>query len=194
MQAPSDITVFIGRFQPFHNGHLCIVRQALGMAQRVVMVLGSSYASSSRKNPFSWQERAALVQQALSPAERARVDFLPLHDYRDDSQWVQAVRAGVHQLAQQQLGLNVPRVALIGHFKDDSSYYLRYFHEWKLVSVPRNSPIDASHIRNAWLASTMENMPATLAAFADDAPASTLQFLLDWSRTPAFAALQQQAL
>lgn len=191
MQDPADIAVFIGRFQPFHNGHLCIVRQALDLAQRVVLVLGSSYSPSTRKNPFSWHERAALVRQALSPVEADRVDFLPMNDYRDDALWVQAVRQGVHQLAAQQLGLPSPRITLIGHFKDDSSYYLRYFDDWKLVSVPRNSTIDASHIRNAWLASTPQNMATAMAHFAGDAPASTLQFLLDWSHTPAFAALQQ---
>ena len=35
-----DALVFIGRFQPFHNGHKAVVEAALEKAKEVIVVVG----------------------------------------------------------------------------------------------------------------------------------------------------------
>lgn len=187
-----DAAVYIGRFQPFHNGHLALVRQALALAPRLIVVLGSANAPCSAKNPFTWQERAELICSALDPDARSRTEFLPIVDVGNEPLWVAHVRQGVEALVGQSAAHHPAHIGLIGHFKDESSYYLRQFAPWELISVPRHTGIDASHIRQAWLTSTVQDMPHTLSRFRDDAPASTLDFLLAWSRTPAFAQLQSE--
>jgi cytidyltransferase-like protein len=65
-----DTAILIGRFQPLHNGHLALLLDALSAARQVIVVLGSAHAARSPRNPFTWQERAALLHDALPEADR----------------------------------------------------------------------------------------------------------------------------
>lgn len=188
-QQPIDIAVYIGRFQPLHNGHLALLRQALDVAPQVVVVIGSAHQARTPKNPFTWQERAEMIRLALPAADRARVRFLPVRDHYDEAKWVVAVRQGV-QAAAEQAGLgHRPAVALIGHFKDATSAYLQQFGGWTLRSVERASPVDAEHIRGAWLGNAGKDLEATLSALASVAPSTTLDFMRAWSCLPFYPAL-----
>jgi len=74
----------VGRFQPFHNGHKALVREALGRGATVVIALGSSNAKPGLRNPFSNAERRRMVEAAF-PAECASgavtvVEVPDLHD------------------------------------------------------------------------------------------------------------------
>ena len=188
-QTPADIAVYIGRFQPFHNGHLALLRHALDAAPMVVVVIGSAHQARTPKNPFTWQERVEMIRLALTEAERNRVRFLPVRDHYDEARWVAAVKSGV-QAAADQAGLGTrPAVALIGHFKDATSAYLQQFSGWSLRSVERASPVDAVHIRNAWLGCAGSDLNAGLRALASVAPATTLDFMQAWSSLPFYPAL-----
>ena len=188
-QQPLDIAVYIGRFQPLHNGHLALLRQALAVAPHVVVVIGSAHQARTPKNPFTWEERAEMIRLALSEADRARVRFLPVRDHYDEAKWVAAVQHGV-QLVAEQAGLgHRPAVALIGHFKDATSAYLQQFGGWTLRSVERASPVDAVHIRGAWLGSAGKDLDASLSALASVAPATTLDFMRAWSSLPFYPML-----
>lgn len=57
-QHATDVAVLIGRFQPFHRGHVVLLQRALVSAPTVVLVLGSSFQARNAKNPFTWEERA----------------------------------------------------------------------------------------------------------------------------------------
>ena len=70
-----DWSVYIGRFQPFHLGHLALLQRALSLAPRCVVVLGSAHQARTPKNPWTWQERAEMIRLALSAADRDRVQF-----------------------------------------------------------------------------------------------------------------------
>ena len=48
--------VFIGRFQPFHNGHLGVVQHGLSIAEQLIIVVGSIGSAPTIKNPFWWEE------------------------------------------------------------------------------------------------------------------------------------------
>jgi len=95
---PHDFAVLIGRFQPFHNGHLSLLKLALDAAPHVVVVIGSAFQALSPKHPFSWQERAEMIRHAVPEAERARLRFVPVRDYFDEMRWVDAVRREVAQV------------------------------------------------------------------------------------------------
>jgi bifunctional NMN adenylyltransferase/nudix hydrolase len=178
--------VVIGRFQPFHHGHLALLRAALAQAERVVVVLGSAHQARSPRHPFSWGERAEMLRLALEEPERARIDFLPLRDLYDETRWVQAVRAGVRQLSGSDEAL------LIGHFKDATSSYLRQFSPWQLHSLPRQHAVDATDLRAALLEATPEDLDAVLASWVDQVPASTRAFVAAWARLPYLAALRRE--
>lgn len=184
-----DTAILIGRFQPVHAGHLALLQHGLAQAREVIIVLGSAFAARSPKNPFTWQERAAMLRDALPAADRERLRFLPVRDRYDEPAWVQDVRLGVARM------LPTPseqRVALVGHFKDASSNYLRRFPGWTLLDLPRQGSMDATAIRDAYWAATPGTVSAALAPLAQDMPPSTLRFLHDFATLPAYAALQEE--
>ncbi len=187
-----ELAVYVGRFQPFHHGHLALLRQALAVAPRCVLVIGSAHQARTPKNPFSWEERAEMVKLALTEDERSRVHFLPVRDYYDEARWVRAVRTGVDALIASVSQARASRVALVGHFKDATSDYLRSFPGWSVVSVDRVSAADGTHLRDAIFSCAAQALEPTLAALVDQAPPTTLDFLRAWVALPYFEAVAQE--
>ena len=69
-QNQPDIAVPVGRFQPFHSAHLALLRRALDVAPRVVVVIGSAHPARTPKNPFTWSDRAVSSSSARRPISR----------------------------------------------------------------------------------------------------------------------------
>ncbi len=61
MHRDYSVAVIIGRFQPFHNNHLKLVEQGLEIADKVLILVGSAYAVRTPKNPFTFEERKAMI-------------------------------------------------------------------------------------------------------------------------------------
>ncbi len=186
MRPHADVAVVIGRFQPFHLGHLALVREALARAPRVVVVLGSAHQARSPRHPFSAAERTEMLRLSLPEAERARVDVLPLRDLYDETRWVQAVREGVQRLT------GTDNALLVGHFKDATSDYLRRFAPWQLLSLPRQHRVDATDLRAALFESEPEALDAVLASWVDQVPPSTRDFVRAWAHLPYLVALRRE--
>jgi len=75
-----EFGVVIGRFQPFHNAHLDLVRFALKEAQKLIIVLGSVNAARDTMNPFSGEQRCSMIRNSLSAEENGRVEFIYAKD------------------------------------------------------------------------------------------------------------------
>ena len=167
-----DALVFIGRFQPFHNGHKAVIEAALEQAKEVVVVVGSSFAARNIRNPFTFQERKAMIE-AVFPNETAsmyntfgalqqgpRLHIVPVSDYPyDDNKWVNAIQKIVDETIP-----HAQDVGLIGHSKDSTSYYLNIFPRWKNhVEVEDVGGINATDIRNCLFGNcdfaALDNMP-----------------------------------
>jgi len=182
-----DATVLIGRFQPVHQGHLALVHEALARAPQVIIVLGSAHQARSPKNPFTWQERAAMLREALPETERHRLTILPVRDHYNEPLWAHAVQQAVAVHTGPQA-----RIALVGHFKDASSSYLAAFPGWSLIRMPRQGRMDAQAIRDAYFGATPDTLDAALAPLADGVPAATRRWLSAFSHTPQYAHLQEE--
>jgi len=61
--------LFIGRFQPFHNGHLAMARRILQDHGELIIGIGSAQYSHTGENPFTAAERFEMIHRALD-AER----------------------------------------------------------------------------------------------------------------------------
>ena len=183
----ADVAVVIGRFQPFHNGHLALLQRGLAIAPRCVVVLGSAHQARTPKNPFTVDERAEMIRLALPEADRARIHFLPQRDCYDDRRWQHQVHQAVAALAGA-----AARIALVGHFKDARSEYLLGFSGWTLVKAERAEGADGTHLRDALFGAAPGALDATLAALVGQAPPSTLQFLRAWAALPYLAPLAEE--
>lgn len=141
-----DYLVFIGRFQPFHLAHLQTIEIALQRSAQVVLALGSAQNERNIKNPFSALEREQMILANFSETEQQRIKFVHVIDVYNDKKWVQLLKDVVNQVIQPSA-----KVGLIGHFKDDSSYYLRLFPEWQLVELDSlKDSISATPLREAF--------------------------------------------
>lgn len=139
-----DLLAFLGRFEPFHLGHASVVRQALLLAERVLILIGSQRASCSMKNPFSFAEREALIRMTLTAEENRRVAIEGIEDYYDNGRWKRVVAGLVSRHAGEG-----QRVGHIGHRKDGSSDYLDLFPDG-FVEAGNATSFDATTIRRAW--------------------------------------------
>lgn len=86
--------LFIGRFQPFHKGHLATVRFALGRVDQLVVVVGSAQKSHEPKNPFTAGERIRMIKRALDSEKEIdpkSILIIPVPDVDVHSLWTQQV-------------------------------------------------------------------------------------------------------
>lgn len=85
--------VYVGRFQPFHLGHLDAIKRVLDEVEEIVVVIGSAQYSHNVNNPFTAGERLVMVRNALEEAEVdfARVWVVPVPDVHLHMMWVAAV-------------------------------------------------------------------------------------------------------
>ncbi len=80
--------LLIGRFQPFHNGHLSAIKHLLKKSGEVVLVVGSSEDFMSPENPFTAGERLEMLRSAFSKSDLSRLIIVPVRDVNDNSIWV----------------------------------------------------------------------------------------------------------
>lgn len=186
LPAPYDAVVYIGRYQPFHTGHLALLLQALLMGATVIVVIGSAGAERSLKNPLLADERVSMISRALSPEMLARVRFVAVPDFQDNSDWVAAVQGAVSSQAP-----GAKSVALLGHVKDASGYYLNQFPGWCLERAERANELDATAVRQVLFDQTRTH-EARFAQLQYMLPAGALDFIWEWMGTPDFEALADE--
>lgn len=80
----------MGRFQPFHLGHLEAVSYILGRVDELVIVVGSAQHSHTLENPFTAGERLTMIRLALKEAGIGpdRYTVIPLPDAEFHKVWV----------------------------------------------------------------------------------------------------------
>lgn len=152
-----DLLVFIGRFQPVHIGHLEVIQTALKHAQFVVILIGSSNQPRTSKNPWTFEERADMIMESLAaidPKYCSRVIIKPLRDQKyNDQKWATSVQQHIEDAQMMmRVGGYDPRTVtlktgIIGHSKDESSYYLKMFPQWDLVEHAMNEDVSATDLR-----------------------------------------------
>ena len=85
--------LFIGRFQPFHKGHLATVRFASGKVDQLVIVVGSAQKSHEQKNPFTAGERIRMIKETLDSekVDTSNILIIPVPDVDVHSLWTRQV-------------------------------------------------------------------------------------------------------
>lgn len=90
----------MGRFQPFHLGHLKAIKDIAQKSDEFVVAIGSAQYSYEPVNPFTCGERLTMIRQALNEAKMDPAEYLivPIPDLHRPLAWVGWV------------------VSLVGHF------------------------------------------------------------------------------
>ncbi|MCL2134435.1 MAG: nicotinamide-nucleotide adenylyltransferase [Candidatus Bathyarchaeota archaeon] len=85
--------LYVGRFQPFHLGHLCAIEEVLTKIDELVIVIGSAQYSHNLKNPFTAGERLTMIRHALQETgtNTNKIWIVPVPDMHLHMLWVPAV-------------------------------------------------------------------------------------------------------
>ncbi|MBK8286557.1 MAG: bifunctional nicotinamide-nucleotide adenylyltransferase/Nudix hydroxylase [Ahniella sp.] len=186
-----DYLVFIGRFEPFHNGHAAVARFALSRAHKLIVLIGSADLPRTVKNPWSVAERSVMIGAAL-PEHRERLILRPLRDHLyNEAQWITSVQRLVHDAILADGGNPAEaRVGLIGKQKDPSSYYLQEFPQWRLLDVQHTETLSATELRRYLFEAGMVNVHGGLLMLRGNVPEPVFDMLEAFRKSsPAFAQL-----
>ncbi|AGN30209.2 bifunctional NMN adenylyltransferase/ADP-ribose pyrophosphatase [Vibrio phage nt-1] len=177
--------IFIGRFRPFHNGHLSAITQAFEALELETMTIlvGSSNRHRSVKNPFTFEEVSEMIRDSLPDELNSKVILAPLGDHAKDDVWQSEVRMLSGDI--------IPATHIVGYDKDESSYYLKLFPELKLYQpepvMLYNKTISATDFRDLYFSEILMNHP-TVALL----PRGTIDFLERWSKTELFTDMKAE--
>ncbi len=183
-----DYLVFIGRFQPFHIGHQYVVEIALKHAHEVILLIGSANTPRTPKNPFTADERISMIRDSFSEDSRSRLHCLPINDAPyQDNKWLIGVQNAISSVTQKS-NQRTPKIAIIGHNKDESSYYLSLFPQFDSFMVDNFNNLSATPLRHAYLG---DDDAARTQAYAQMTPASS-QFAKQFIMTDSYAKIKAE--
>lgn len=198
-----DLLVFVGRFQPFHNEHKRIIDIALEKSKNVLVLVGSAGKARTIRNPFTFEERRDMITgcyendwDVVDPEgqEERQLIVRPLYDKTyNEAAWIKQVQDLVKDTALDVAnnfnsfranGYKDVKIGLIGASKDNTSYYLKMFPQYKSVNVDILADIHATTIREDYLdTGLLTNI---------DIPMNVFNFLMDFRTTDAYAQLNAE--
>ncbi|MEM3060760.1 MAG: nicotinamide-nucleotide adenylyltransferase [Candidatus Anstonellales archaeon] len=84
--------LFVGRFQPFHLGHLHAIKYALNSCRHLNIVIGSAQRAYELDNPFTAGERIEMILRVLDAEQISNKCLLvPIPDFQSNYLWVHYV-------------------------------------------------------------------------------------------------------
>ncbi len=83
--------LLIGRFQPFHQGHLDALHFALSKVDKLWVGLGSSNKPLQKNNPFSAEERKKMILSSIDDSIRSKIEIYFIPDFEDHKKWVEHI-------------------------------------------------------------------------------------------------------
>jgi len=88
------IALLVGRFQPFHFGHLDAVQNILKNYDSLIILIGSANKSGELRNPFNVKERMLMITNTLNyyGVDQNKYEFKPVDDFNDDELWLSRIK------------------------------------------------------------------------------------------------------
>lgn len=83
---------YIGRFQPYHNGHQSVLEHIAGNVDEIIIGVGSAQLSHMVDNPFTAGERVLMITRSLATLD-CPFYVIPIEDIQRNALWVAHVRS-----------------------------------------------------------------------------------------------------
>jgi bifunctional NMN adenylyltransferase/nudix hydrolase len=187
------LAVLIGRFEPFHHGHLSNVIQAMDIADKVQILIGSSFQPRTPKNPFRFHERMDMIRRALqeytgNDVTDSTVRINPIPDFKySDNSWIANVQ---RTIAKEHPSMDDHDICIMGFDKDDSSWYNHAFPEWNFVPLQGfvkhgANPIDATKVRELYFEGHVDFLEGAV-------PHAVFEYLKDFRTTDAYSEMVEE--
>lgn len=158
-----DTGIFIGRFQPLHQGHIHSLSIAASQCKKLLILIGSANQVQSIKNPFTLDQRKSMIRNKLRAAGITNYTMVGLNDHPyNDSAWINEVKIIAASIG---LENSIQLPVLFGHMKEGNDY-LKWFPDWKFRDIESAHIINATMIREQ--------------LFAEDSPIIDKNVRDDW--------------
>lgn len=191
------LTVYMGRFSPFHNGHAEVLLRALKLSETVLVITGSAKQPRRVKNPWTADERAEIIQKWYKVAKSGDpslgnlvIDKMRDFPYNDDK-WQLEVQALIARYAHPS---EPPFIT--GADRDRSTFYLKKFPAPNYVldlteeDTRVSMFLSATTVRDVYFGKRFngqeiddKQVDVLLKSFL---PATTLRYMLDFMSTLAY--------
>lgn len=83
--------LLIGRFQPFHLGHVEALRFALSQVDNLWIGIGSSNKPSEKNNPFTADERKEMILSSIDKSISNRIQIYYIPDFENHKKWMENI-------------------------------------------------------------------------------------------------------
>ncbi len=151
------------------------------IAKHLIVVIGSHHAPASIRNPWNTQERENFIKRSLETYGLERLSIIPISDSAYNfNDWIIRLQQKIAAFT------GDSKIAIVGHYKDDTSYYLNYFPQWNLDALPTQADgISATAIRNAVFENRLEEIKKYI-------PSQMFNELCKWTDTETYCKLQEE--
>lgn len=172
---PFQYCVCIGRYQPFHNGHYELVKEALEHGETVLVIIGSAHKARNIQNPWTSAEREEMIRSALTDEEKARVKFFHVRDYfYTNNRWLTEVQRIVSEATD---GVEDDKICDIGEYS--------WFPQWKFIKMRNLDRMPhATTIRGLYFTHD--------SAYRSHVSPPVAAYLETFKTTPEFKALKEE--
>lgn len=175
MNKQYDLSVVIGRFQPLHNGHVALIEAAQELATNTLVLIGSYNSPTTIKNPFTYSQCAEMIRSVFAGPTVPYISGIEDSAYNNE-EWIKNVQDAVNYYKGDNKDF---KVCLVGHNKDESTFYLNLFPQWDYVETKSHANgVSATHIRNALFCDGE--------VLDEHLPLATTTFLYEWKTYEAY--------
>lgn len=169
--------LFIGRFQPFHKGHLSVVQQAVKENDHLYIGIGSTQYNYEPYNPLTTAERIQIIEAALKEAKisREKYSIIPVPNIENFALWPRHVELYIPPFQKLYTGSTI-----VAELFNDYNKTLKKPYE--IIPVQKTCKICSTEIRTQML----KNKP-----WEKHVAASTAKLLKEWKIQKRLSSLAE---
>ena len=129
--------LLIGRFQPFHLGHLEALQFALSKVDKLWVGLGSSNLSPQKNNPFSAEQRKEMILSSIDDLMKEKISIYFIPDLDNHMKWIEKIDT------------IVPKFDII-FSNDELTNHLYSKRDIQIMTIPflKRDKLSGTHIRD----------------------------------------------
>ena len=129
--------LLIGRFQPFHLGHLDALQFALSKVDKLWVGLGSSNLPPQKDNPFSAEQRQEMILSSIDDAMKEKISIYFIPDLDNHMKWIEKIDT------------IVPKFDII-FSNDELTNHLYSKRDIQIMTIPflKRDKLSGTHIRD----------------------------------------------
>jgi len=181
------VGVYIGRFQPFHNGHAHVIEEMIADGNdKLIILVGSSHQSRSPKNPWNFKERQKIIQDHIAIYLKSGTEFVVqgIRDFIHDSDWEVEVQRIVKNHTEEK-----DHITIYNSSKDTAYAYEEKFAGWEGKVLHSNYPnINSTEIREKYYNHGLK----WIEKLSEYLPESTFDFLREEVKTDLYLKLKDE--